>query len=249
MDDEIIFIPVSYGTRNSSSSIMALIIVIGFIVSCVIIMKFTYVKIYPKTDIDYLDVKNNIYYSLNSALDIAVGKYVNTSYNINYESKSTDFNDYKQKNASKIISNLANINSNSDNDTNTYNNLNNVLNSMNNITTKLTTLQNANGEVLQTLYIAYQTRVQQFVNDLISMLTRINGQIGTLNTVDTYKPLINPISKVFTTIQSTLVNNVPIIKEFYPTFDKTSIPNLDKSIVIPTVTNTAPDIFKQKGFT
>ena len=248
MDEETIFIPVSYGTRNSSSMIMASIIVIGFIVSCAIIMKFTYLKLYPKQDMDYLDVTNNIYYSLDSALDLAVGKYVDMSYNTNYESKSADFNEYKKNNASKIISNLANINSTKKSDTATYTNLNTILDSMNSITSKLTVLQNANGEALQTLYIAYQTRVQQFVNNLISMLTNINLQIGVLKTSETYNPLINPISQVFTTIQSTLVNNVPIIKDFYPKFNKTLIPNLDKSVVIPTVTNTAPDIFRQKGF-
>jgi hypothetical protein len=249
MDEVTHFVAISYGTRNTSNMMMAAVVVIGFIVFCVIIMNNTRQKIFPYTPAKYLDLTNAMNNSLDAVLDVAVGSIVDASYNNAYQHNLTTFNDYKEKNASKIMNIFTNLYADEKSNTETYNTLNNVLTSMGNVTKNLATLQNTNIKTLETLYAGYQTKIQDFVTKLIGMLTTINTQIKTLSVSDQYKPLINPLSKIFTSIRNTLVTNAKVINQIKPNiFDSSKLPTLNSDIIIPSVTNTAPDIFRKSGF-
>jgi hypothetical protein len=194
---------------------------------------------------------NAINNSLDEVLDGAVGSIVDASYNNAYQRNLTAFNDYKASNASSIMNIFTNLQASDDTDTKNYNALNSMLTSMTKISNKLATLQDANITALETLYAGYQTKIRDFVNKLIGMLTTINTQINTLNTTDKYKPLINPLSKIFTSIRNTLVTNASVINQIIPSsnqLDTSTLPTLNSNVTIPTVTNTAPDIFKKSGF-
>ena len=183
MDEVPQFVAISYGTRNSSSSIMSALVIIGFIVFCIITIKNTKQKIFPTPTPNYLDFTNVTDYSLDSVLDVAVGSMVDASYNNAYQTSLGTFNDYKTQNASSIMKILTNTQTSSDSDNTNYNSLNAMLTSMSNVTTKLTTLQNANISALETLYTGYQTKIQGFVANLVSMLTKIKSQITTLTDI------------------------------------------------------------------
>ena len=249
MDEVTHFVAISYGTRNSSNMMMAAVVVIGFIVFCIIIMNSTRQKIFPHIPAKYLDLTNAINNSLDEVLDGAVGNIVDASYNNAYQNNLTTFNNYKEKNASKIMNIFTNLQASETSSTTSFDNLNNVLNSMSRVTRNLATLQNTNIKMLETLYSGYQTKIQSFVNNLISMLTTINAQITTLSGSDKYKPLINPLSKIFTSIRNTLVTNASVINQIITNKLNTStLPTLAPDVTIPTVTNTAPDIFRKSGF-
>jgi len=251
MDEVTHFVAISYGTRNLSNTIMAAIVAIGFIVFCIIIMNNTRRKIFPQPPAKYLDLTNAINNSLDEVLDGAVGSIVDASYNNAYQTNLTTFNDYKEKNASKIMNIFANLQASAESNNETYTYLNNILNTTKSVTEKLKTLQNANIASLETLYTGYQTRIQDFVNKLIGMLTTINSQITILDGSDKYKPLINPLSKIFTSIRNTLVTNASVINQIIPSSNKlntSTLPILTSNVVIPAVTNTAPDIFRKSGF-
>ena len=251
MDEVSNFIAISYGTRNSSSSIMCALVIVGFVVFCIITMKNTKKKIFYTETPTYLDITNVMNHSLDSVLDVAVGNMVDASYNNAYQTNLGTLNDYKTKNASSIMNILTNKQASNDSDTKDYDKLNSMLSSMSGVTTKLTTLQNANISALETLYTGYQTKIQGFVTNLVGMLTKINSQITTLSTSDKYIPLITPLSKIFTSIRNTLVTNSSVINQFYTKsnpFNSSALPVLGTLPVVPAVTNTSPDIFRKSGF-
>jgi hypothetical protein len=127
--------------------------------------------------------------------------------------------------------------------------LNNTLTSMNTIVGRLQKLQNSNIQTLENYYKTYQTKFQNFVNSLVLSLKNINAQITILNTDDKYKPLINPLSKIFTSIRNSLVANTSTIQKIYKTFDSSILPELTKpTSTMPSVTNTAPDILRNSGY-
>jgi len=249
MEEANTFIPVSYNTRNSSSMMMFIVVLIGFIVFCVIIMNLTRKKLFPTPPADHLDYTNIINNSLESALNVAVGNMVDASYNKLYEKNLTAVNTYKQDHASEIMNILSRENAIQEINTNKFDFLNNTLTSMNTIVGRLQKLQNSNIQTLENYYKTYQTKFQNFVNSLVLSLKNINAQITILNTDDKYKPLINPLSKIFTSIRNSLVANTSTIQKIYKTFDSSILPELTKpTSTMPSVTNTAPDILRNSGY-
>jgi len=249
MEEANTFIPVSYNTRNSSSMMMFIVVLIGFIVFCVIIMNLTRKKLFPTPPADHLDYTNIMNNSLESALNVAVGNMVDASYNQLYEKNLTAVNTYKQDHASEIMNILSRENAIQEINTDKLDFLNKTLISMNTIVGRLQKLQNSNIKTLETYYKTYQSKFQNFVNSLLSSLTNINAQITILKTDDKYKPLINPLSKIFTSIRNSLVANTSTIQKFYTAFDSSTLPELNNpTSAVPSVTNTAPDILRNSGY-
>jgi hypothetical protein len=212
-------------------------------------MNLTRKKLFPTPPADHLDYTNIINNSLESALNVAVGNMVDASYNKLYEKNLTAVNTYKQDHASEIMNILSRENAIQEINTNKFDFLNNTLTSMNTIVDRLQKLQNSNIQTLENYYKTYQTKFQNFVNSLVLSLKNINAQITILNTDDKYKPLINPLSKIFTSIRNSLVANTSTIQKIYKTFDSSILPELTKpKSTMPSVTNTAPDILRNSGY-
>ena len=193
----------------------------------------TYRKIYTNENVQYLDMTNSMFYSLFDILNnVAIKKRETTEVpvlnNKTYNDIYDDLLKTTKTKASTVYSQIATQkNVDSMKDTKTYENLRATMNSLQTITTKLGTLQSANITAIETLYAGYQTQIQKYVNNLITMMTTINSQITTLSTDTVYSPMIQPLQNIFRSIRNTLVNNTKTIKQLYTGFEPSKIPVLE----------------------
>jgi hypothetical protein len=250
--ENIIYIPVeiSYNTRNSTNVSLAIIIIIGFILFSLSIATQLFTKLYTDKNINYLDITNAPLYSLSDVLKNVATGYRDISSNIYVTQYKNNLKTFMSEYEKGNYSNSDLSNNMFKTKDQQYTTLKSTLDSIQNITNKLTTLQNTNVAVLESIYIGYQTQIQNYITGLINMLKNINKQITLLNGTS-YSALIAPLSRIFTTIRSTLVNNKDTIQTIWKGYnpDNLGLPvSLSPVTNLNPTTNTAQDILRLSGY-
>lgn len=229
-------IEISNSSFNSTNSLLSSIIIFIFISFSVAISTKIYNRIHP--DDKYKDP--NIFYSLiqntMSSIQYFMGKFAEEKANKQLDEQKKQINEMKEalnkyaNSSDKITSFLGNINNAIyHNFTNKLQIISTFLDNLKGMIGKVTDITNSNINNFEKVYKLYQTKLQNYVNNMVSMMRTIANQIKNATVTPGLFNIITPLTKVYNSIHDTLKNNTDFIHQFYPKF-KLNPPPVDNSI-------------------
>ena len=97
--------------------------------------------------------------------------------------------------------------------------LGDFLTSASGVINKLSSISDASIKNFEGAYIAYQKKLQSYVDGMVSMMQTVANQIQQAAVIQPLFGMITPLKRVFDGVRDTLKTNMPFIKQFYPEFD------------------------------
>lgn len=229
-------IEISNSSYNGTNSLLSNIIIIIFISFSIAIGTKIYNKVQP--DDKYKDP--NIFYSFvqNTMLSIQyfMGKFAEEKANKQLDEQKKQISDMKAalnkyaNSSDKITLFLGNINNAIyQNFTNKLQTISTFLNNLKGMIGKVIELSNSNIDNFEKVYKVYQTKLQNYVDNMVNMMKTIATQIKNATAIPALFNIISPLTKVYNSIHDALKNNTDFIHQFYPKF-KFDPPPIDNSI-------------------
>lgn len=236
-------IELSSSNYNGSSSLLSIIVIISFIYFITIVGSNLYNKLNPNAKYKNPNIFNSLiqntmntiqYLMSGNVADNIDNKIANYKDDINNLSKtikeSTNF-------ANQIIKLVSALNKK------IYDQFAIKLNKFNkffeNVKTTIIKMQSAVDNLnnkYEDLYKNYQIRLQTYVNNLISMMSKISEQITKATVIPSLFNMIAPLKKIYNSIYNTIKTNLPFIRKIYKDdkfditgspYDSTAKPNLN----------------------
>lgn len=215
-------IELSNSNYNGTSSLLSIIVIISFIYFTIIIGANLYNKLNPKAKYKDPNVFNSfIQNTMNTIQYLMVGIVQN-----NMDNKIVIYKD-EINNLSKTVKESTNFANQVIKLVNAANKkiydqfaskLNSFTKFFENAKTTVkkmqSTVDNLNNKY-EELYKNYQTRLQKYVNNLISMMKKTSEQISKATVIPSLFNMIAPLKKIYNSIYNTLKNNLPFIRQIY----------------------------------
>jgi methyl-accepting chemotaxis protein len=226
----IILKELSYSSCNTINTytcyvLITIFIYITFSIYSKIIIKIHPTSVYPPDFTSFLS--QNINRTIDSLIFKITKKTIQSETGIytDYLKKTDDLvYKYAQNTATGLEENKSEFEKVSNSFNTFYENLNGIVQTLQSTINTVAGIQNKNVEKVQNIYIAYQERIQNYVNNMIEILKLLNDQINYAYVSPQLSTMIKPMSNMYNAIRGTLIDNTGFIQKVQPSFDSSKIP-------------------------
>lgn len=95
---------------------------------------------------------------------------------------------------------------------------------------KITDLSNKNADAFDTAYAGFQTVMQKYIRDIVTMMSAVVTQISQASVIKPLFAMVTPLKRVYDSMYETLTSNLPFIQKMDSSFDMSQIPAVNTSI-------------------